>query len=204
MASGIILSDDIIAKVGVERTAQQIIADLAELEAFRSLANTYTPNGTTDELQKCLEDCESLDQPDGWGEWDDSDVFDLATNNIYWDDYVRESSCYTDMEEEKDDEIESFKELGDSFLEECERKRNIVEHYRGIMDEIDKLEKPDHFDSTPDDLVDYVKGLKAENEKLEERISNWHDANMERDEALDMVEELKTEIDRLNAEIVYE
>ena len=39
-----------------------------------------------------------------------------------------------------------------------------------------------------------VEELKEENEKLEERISNWHDANMERDEALDMVEELKAKI----------
>jgi len=79
--------------------------EMEELEDYRSLANTYTPNGTVDELQTCLEECEELTEPDGWN-WDVEAVFTLASDTYGLDDFITESTTYQDMVEEKDEEIE--------------------------------------------------------------------------------------------------
>tara|TARA_R110000787_G_scaffold273250_2_gene380896 strand:- start:339 stop:1067 length:729 start_codon:yes stop_codon:yes gene_type:complete len=58
--------------------------------------------------------------------------------------------------------VAKLKKENDEIKQAWLRNEKILEHYRGIMSEIEKLEEPDFFDSTPDDLVDYIKGLKGE------------------------------------------
>ena len=107
--TGIILSDDIIARVGVERTALQIREDLAELARFRLLANSYTETGTPDDLQNCLGDFEELVTPRGRDSFDQHMLMEKAQDNVeWWEEAVENSTLYEDMVEEKDDEIESL------------------------------------------------------------------------------------------------
>ena len=107
--TGIILSDDIIARVGVERTALQIREDLAELARFRLLANSYTETGTPDDLQNCLGDFEELVTPRGRDSFDQYLLMEKAQEEVgWWEEAVENSTLYEDMVEEKDDEIESL------------------------------------------------------------------------------------------------
>ena len=89
---------------------QELLLILQELKEFRDIAATYTPNGTPSELQKCLEECQELTVPDGWGSWDDDRIADLMNDSYAKNDYIECSSVYEDMEEEKDMEIDELRE----------------------------------------------------------------------------------------------
>ena len=56
-------------------------------------------------------------------------------------------------------------ELIEQSTESSAYSEEILANYRNVMNEIDTLE-PDHFEHTIDEIVPYIKGLKAEIEKL--------------------------------------
>ena len=89
-----------------EMLLQSFSGQIAELQEFRDIANTYTPNGTASELQACVEACEELTVPEGWSSWDEETIFTLATDAYGYEDFITDSLIYQEMVDEKDYEIE--------------------------------------------------------------------------------------------------
>tara|TARA_R110001606_G_scaffold123072_1_gene256298 strand:+ start:1023 stop:2006 length:984 start_codon:yes stop_codon:yes gene_type:complete len=75
-------------------------------------------------------------------------------------------------------------------VEEHDADRKILTSYRDVMGEIEALEEQDKFDSTIDELVDYIKDLKEDNKKL----CQWVKTELEESTALKQrVSELNTD-----------
>lgn len=95
----------------------------------------------------------------------------------------------------------------------ADKEGPIVEHYRGVMTEIEKLEKPGYFDSTPDEVVDYIKklkkdcneayrkGLYSNNETVVRYINNKKTLTCDLQTTKKENEKLKRQMDKLKAEI---
>jgi len=89
-------------------------------------------------------------------EMEDCDLFERLYDSLHYEEWIEGSDLYQELQEE------------------YEKLENIVEHYRGVMNEIDELEKEDPhgcvFDDTSAELVCYIKRLKDTSDKRNEKI----------------------------------
>ncbi len=70
-----------------------------------------------------------------------------------------------------EERIESGKwDVCDKLRAGWQKDKKIIDHYRKVMSEIVALEVEDHFDDVSDELVDYIKGLKANVRRLEKAV----------------------------------
>jgi len=147
MNSGFILPPDLMDQIGDERAKME----RAELQAYRDIAATYTPNGTADELQACLESCEELTVPDGWSDWYEGDIFTLAADQDGYDEMVMESTVYQqdlealqDQIDDQDDKIVELRAWVDRNQDEIDRLRTVIDEEQEIVvpeDEIHALKQ---------------------------------------------------------------
>jgi len=142
MNTGFILPPDLMDQIGDEKAKME----RAELQAYRDIACTYTPNGTPDELQACIEACEDLTVPDGWDNWSEWDIFTLAAEQDNYDEMVMESSVYQqDLEALQDeiDELEVHRKNVHKLQDQIDEQEDKIVELRAWVernqDEIDRL-----------------------------------------------------------------
>lgn len=109
-------------------------------------------------------------------------------------------------------EIAELKEAGVEVQQEgidelkagWQKDQKILDHYRKVMSEIVALEVEDHFDDVSDELVDYIKGLKANELKMKKNLENDISVtikSMMRTAMDEMMAEDKVELEALKIEI---
>lgn len=142
MNSGFILPPDLMDQIGDERAKME----RAELQAYRDIAATYTPNGTADELQACLESCEELTVPAGWSDWYEGDIFTLASEQDGYDEMVMESTVYQQDLEALQDQIDDLEDQDDKIVELrawVDRNQDEIDRLRTVIDEEEEIVVPE-------------------------------------------------------------